>query len=85
MSQHFAAGLLRLYTQLEWIQETVERLSTFRTGPMSTFADRAFVAEINNAIRVTEVCRVHVTCAFKHRAEPLRKAQLPRGAQVRLL
>lgn len=48
------AGLLRLYTQLEWIGDVYASLSKYRTGPMDTFPDRVFVSEINEAIRVTK-------------------------------
>jgi len=52
--QSATAGLLRLHTELTWIEDTCKALPTLRTGPMNTFADRVFLNEINNAINVTE-------------------------------
>lgn len=35
------AGLLRLYTFLEWVREIVANEKTYRTGPY-TYSDRVF-------------------------------------------
>lgn len=48
------AGILRLYTFLEWTKETLEKQDTFRTGPCDTFNDKVFASEINKAILDTE-------------------------------
>ena len=36
------AGLLRLYTYLDWVREMVAIKDTLRTGPPNTFNDRVF-------------------------------------------
>jgi leucyl-tRNA synthetase len=48
------AAVLRLYTQLEYLKEVCGQLPELRTGPMDTFADRAFLNEIYRAVRQTE-------------------------------
>eukprot|EP00049_Salpingoeca_infusionum_P002346 m.55813 g.55813 ORF g.55813 m.55813 type:complete len:1063 (-) comp11522_c0_seq2:275-3463(-) len=48
------ALVLRLFTELEWTEETLKNLGTFRTGNMDTLADTIFLNEINNAIVVSE-------------------------------
>lgn len=35
------AGLLRLYTFLEWVREVIANKETFRTGPY-TYSDKVF-------------------------------------------
>ncbi len=49
----FAAGILRLHAQLEWVTETLKALDSLRTGPMGSFADRAFLNAINRSIHDT--------------------------------
>eukprot|EP01135_Chromosphaera_perkinsii_P012079 Nk52_evm17s2579 gene=Nk52_evmTU17s2579 len=46
------AGVLRLYTQLMWVQEILK--ADLRTGDCSSFFDRIFASEINKAIVGTE-------------------------------
>ena len=48
------AGILRLYTFLEWTKETLEKKNSLRTGPCDTFNDRVFISEMNKAIVETE-------------------------------
>ncbi|XP_076467867.1 leucine--tRNA ligase, cytoplasmic-like [Babylonia areolata] len=50
------AGLLRLYTLLEWVKEMAAQLPTLRAGPPQsfTFNDRVFLSEINQAITETQ-------------------------------
>lgn len=36
------AGILRLYSYLEWVREMIEIKETLRTGPPTTFCDQAF-------------------------------------------
>eukprot|EP01137_Pigoraptor_chileana_P025712 Opistho-2@95566 len=48
------AGILRLYTLLEWIKETLAAKDTLRSGPVETFAERVFESEINRAISRTD-------------------------------
>lgn len=47
------AGLLRLYTYLEWVREMLATRSTLRTGAY-TFNDKVFDSEINLSIEVTQ-------------------------------
>ncbi|CAH1778262.1 unnamed protein product [Owenia fusiformis] len=48
------AGLLRLYTYLEWVREMVASRDSMRTGDVSSFNDRVFASDMNLAIRETE-------------------------------
>lgn len=36
------AGILRLYTWLEWVKEMIVNQNNLRTGPADTFNDRVF-------------------------------------------
>lgn len=36
------AGILRLYTWLEWVKEMIANKNNLRTGPADTFNDRVF-------------------------------------------
>ncbi|XP_051955494.1 leucine--tRNA ligase, cytoplasmic [Xyrauchen texanus] len=48
------AGILRLYTWVEWVKEMVTNQNNLRTGPADTFNDRVFISEINSSIIKTE-------------------------------
>ena len=48
------AGILRLYTFLEWTKEMLETKSALRTGPIESFNDRVFVNEMDSYIQETE-------------------------------
>ncbi|XP_062608750.1 leucine--tRNA ligase, cytoplasmic-like [Saccostrea cucullata] len=48
------AGLLRLYTYLEWVKEILATKDTLRTGPTDTTNDQIFISEINKAILETQ-------------------------------
>ena len=48
------AAILRLTKELSWMQEVIEGESSFRKGPVSTFADRVFANEMNIAVKMTE-------------------------------
>lgn len=48
------AGILRLYTFIEWVKEILEIEKSLRDGPISTFNDRVFESEINLKIRQTD-------------------------------
>lgn len=48
-------AILRLYTQIDWIKETLAGLSDMREGKPSTFFDLVFESEINRAIALTDV------------------------------
>lgn len=37
------AGLLRLYTYLEWVKEMIATKDTLRTGPTNTTSDQIFI------------------------------------------
>lgn len=47
------AGLLRLYTMLEWVREMIATRESLRSGAF-TFNDRVFENEINMSIEVTQ-------------------------------
>lgn len=36
------AGILRLYSYLDWVKEMMEIKDTLRTGPPNTFCDQVF-------------------------------------------
>ncbi|CAN4090536.1 unnamed protein product [Withania somnifera] len=48
------AAILRLTKEIAWMQEVLDAEPSLRTGPPSTYADRAFANEINIAARTTE-------------------------------
>jgi len=53
------AGLLRLYTYLEWVKEMIEACKDpeaygLRTGSMTTFSDRVFISEMNRGVKEAE-------------------------------
>jgi leucyl-tRNA synthetase len=48
------AGILRLYTFIEWVKEVLENKHTLRTGPSDTFNDEVFQSEINLKIKETD-------------------------------
>lgn len=41
------AGILRLFTFIEWVKEMIESKLLLRTGPQDTFNDRVFISEMN--------------------------------------
>ncbi|XP_022084467.1 leucine--tRNA ligase, cytoplasmic-like isoform X2 [Acanthaster planci] len=48
------AGILRLYTFLDWTKEMLAEESTLRTGATDSFHDRVFISEMNDGIQETE-------------------------------
>lgn len=48
------AGILRLYTWVEWVKEMIANQNNLRTGAADTFNDRVFASEINAGILKTE-------------------------------
>ncbi|XP_045681272.1 leucine--tRNA ligase, cytoplasmic [Phyllostomus hastatus] len=48
------AGILRLYTWVEWVKEMVTNRDSLRSGPDSTFNDRVFSSEMNAGIIKTD-------------------------------
>lgn len=48
------AGILRLYTWVEWVKEMIANHDNLRTGPADTFNDRVFASEMNAGILKTE-------------------------------
>lgn len=48
------AGILRLYTWVEWAKEMVANWDSLRRGPASTFNDRVFASEMNAGIIKTD-------------------------------
>ncbi|KAL9836093.1 leucine--tRNA ligase, cytoplasmic [Geothlypis trichas] len=48
------AGILRLYTWVEWVKEMIANRDSLRSGPASTFNDRVFASEMNAGIMKTE-------------------------------
>ncbi|RLU26189.1 hypothetical protein DMN91_002355 [Ooceraea biroi] len=47
------AGILRLYTFIEWVKEVLSTKDTFRHDAPSTFNDRVFESEVNRKIKET--------------------------------
>ncbi|KAI1903034.1 hypothetical protein AGOR_G00023010 [Albula goreensis] len=48
------AGILRLFTWVEWVKEMIANQNNLRTGPADTFNDRVFASEMNAGIIKTE-------------------------------
>lgn len=48
------AGILRLFTWVEWVKEMIANQNNLRTGPADTFNDRVFISEMNSSIIETE-------------------------------
>ncbi|XP_050503774.1 leucine--tRNA ligase, cytoplasmic [Diabrotica virgifera virgifera] len=48
------AGILRLYTFIEWVKEVLANKSTYRTGPFNSFSDDVFQNEMNQKIKETD-------------------------------
>ncbi|KAH0558055.1 leucine--tRNA ligase, cytoplasmic [Cotesia glomerata] len=48
------AGILRLYTFIEWVKEVVETEKSFRKGKPVTFNDKVFLSEMNLKIKETK-------------------------------
>ncbi|TRY58119.1 hypothetical protein DNTS_025532 [Danionella cerebrum] len=48
------AGILRLFTWVEWVKEMIANQCSLRTGPADTFNDRVFISELNSSIIKTE-------------------------------
>jgi len=49
------AGILRLYTWIEWVKEIINGEVELRDEAPSTFHDRVFISEMNKAIKETRV------------------------------
>jgi leucyl-tRNA synthetase len=48
------AGILRLYTFIEWVKEMINSKMLFRTGKKDSFYDRVFISETNFLIKETD-------------------------------
>jgi leucyl-tRNA synthetase len=48
------AGILRLYTFIEWCKEMIAGKLLLRTGPKDSFSDRVFISEMNNLTKLTD-------------------------------
>ncbi|POI26138.1 hypothetical protein CIB84_010112 [Bambusicola thoracicus] len=48
------AGILRLYTWVEWVKEMIANRDSLRSGPANTFNDRVFASEMNAGIKKTD-------------------------------
>ncbi|XP_059101870.1 leucine--tRNA ligase, cytoplasmic isoform X1 [Peromyscus eremicus] len=48
------AGILRLYTWVEWVKEMLANCDSLRSGPASSFNDRVFASEMNAGIIKTD-------------------------------
>jgi len=48
------SGILRLYTQVQWVEEVLASLDTLRTGPITSFVDKVFESTINKTIHETD-------------------------------
>jgi len=47
-------GILRLYTEVEWIKSVLATKDTLRKGPADTFLDRVFDNQMSKSVRETE-------------------------------
>ena len=47
------AGILKLYTMIEWVKEMLASKETLRSSKMSTFHDKVFISEINKRMNET--------------------------------
>lgn len=47
------AGILRLYTMIEWVKEMVEMKQSLRSNKNLTFHDKVFVNEMNKRMQET--------------------------------
>lgn len=48
------AGILRLFTFIEWVKEMIASKLSFRTGSKDSFYDRVFISEMNFLIKETD-------------------------------
>lgn len=48
------AGILRLYTFIEWVKEMISSKLLLRTGPADTFNDKVFICEMNLKTKETD-------------------------------
>ncbi|KAJ6668000.1 hypothetical protein lerEdw1_016321 [Lerista edwardsae] len=48
------AGILRLYTWVEWVKEMLANWDSLRSGSATTFNDRVFASEMNSGIMKTD-------------------------------
>ena len=48
------AGILRLYTLIEWVKEMIAGKLLLRTGAKDAFYDRVFISEMNSLIKQTD-------------------------------
>ena len=55
MTTQATAGVLRLYTLIEWIQEVMGQIDTYRKDAPDHFYDKVFTNDIDNAIQQTEM------------------------------
>eukprot|EP01117_Protostelium_nocturnum_P004368 TRINITY_DN1582_c0_g1_i1.p1 TRINITY_DN1582_c0_g1~~TRINITY_DN1582_c0_g1_i1.p1 ORF type:complete len:1097 (-),score=402.52 TRINITY_DN1582_c0_g1_i1:38-2932(-) len=47
-------AILRLFTEKQWVEQTIASINSFREGPPSTFLDRVFESQIARSIQETE-------------------------------
>lgn len=52
--------ILKLWTLVDLVEEGVENIDKMQTGPLSRFADRVFVAQLNRQLRATESAYEHL-------------------------
>ncbi len=45
------AGILRLYTWVEWVKEMIANQNNLRTGPADTFNDRVFARLMQESVK----------------------------------
>lgn len=48
------AGILRLFTFIEWVKEMIAGKQFLRTGSKTSFSDRAFISEMNYLTKLTD-------------------------------
>jgi leucyl-tRNA synthetase len=60
------SAILRLFTQKEWIEETMAGINSLRTGPITGYLDRVFLNEMKHLVQQAEKAYdryVHTLCS----------------------
>jgi len=63
------AGILRLYTWVEWVKEMIANRDSLRSGPANTFNDRVFArycTKVNNTTWYRLVIYYFFSCKYSN-------------------
>lgn len=58
------AGILRLYTWVEWVKEMIANQNNLRTGPADTFNDRVFARYVGKLAGSSVEIRITISRMF---------------------